>query len=237
MFTLRTGPSRKPFRVHKELLGEISRELRGHVFNEMKEGQEGSMDMAHVSEETMCQFLEFCYTGDYPELKKEPKCSGWGDDDDNEEGPPSSEQLLPNAKLYVFADMYNIPQLKEIAFSKITAHIVRISYSLWDKEIEEFVQLFKYTFENLPEREEMDQLLEYLGKYAAWALNKFKQSENFLNLFVGNDRVDFIKLIFDNVREGSDAPWQPRNVFVEEDHEDVEEADYSSPAQGAFFED
>lgn len=187
------------------------------------------MDMAHVSEETMCQFLEFCYTGDYSELGEEPESpepsssgirkfldekDGACEEEEKEEEEelyPPSEQLLPNAKLYVLADMYNIPRLKDLAFGKLTARIVEIGYC-HGEGTDAFIRLFKYAFENLPEREEMDQLLEYLGKYTAWALNMFREDEDFLNLFAGNYRVDFIKLILGNLQECNSAPWHP-DVF------------------------
>lgn len=205
MFTLRAGPSLKPFRVHKQLLGEISTELRGHVFNDMREGQEGSMDMAHVPEETMFQFLEFCYTGDYPELEEESESS-------EPMTSSSFQKLLPNANLYVLGDMYNITLLKDIAFDKLTAHIIEIGNRLEErKEIDAVIQLFEYAFENLPEREDqIDPLLEYLGRYAAWALDKFRESKDFISLFAGSNRADFVKLIFSNVPNSPTAPWEPR---------------------------
>ncbi|KAI5842927.1 hypothetical protein DFP73DRAFT_552750 [Morchella snyderi] len=71
IFTLYAGQSQKPFHVHKQLLAEMSPELRSHIFNDMKEGHESCMRMEHVSPQTMCQFLEFCYTGAYSEFTDE----------------------------------------------------------------------------------------------------------------------------------------------------------------------
>lgn len=209
MFTLRAGPSLKPFRVHKQLLGEISSELRGHVFNGMKEGQEGSMDMVHVSEETMCRFLEFCYTGDYPEPTASSSPDTKQEEGDKEEEVYASfQKLLPNANLYVLSDMYNIGSLKDNAFAKITAHIIEIGDRLEEKEMKAVVELFEYAFENLPEREnQVDPLLDYLGRYTAWALHRFRENEDFMSLFVGSDRSDFLRLIFNNVRNLDSPPW------------------------------
>lgn len=169
------------------------------------------MDMAHVPEETMFQFLEFCYTGDYPELEEESGSS-------EPMKSPSFQKLLPNANLYVLGDMYNITPLKDIAFDKLTAHIVEIGNRLEGRrEIRAVIQLFEYAFENLPEREDqVDPLLEYLGKYAAWALDKFSENKDFISIFAGNNRVDFVKLIFSNVPNSSVAPWEPHtniNLF------------------------
>lgn len=164
----------------------------------MKEGQDGYMDMSHVSEETMCQFLEFCYTGNYTELAME------------EDSEVPLQQLLPNARLYVLGDMYNIQRLKDVAFDKITAEIISFEYHRLDQdEVGIFIRLFEYALGNLPEREEMDPLLEYFGTYAGWALHKFRENEDFLSLLLGGNRMDFIKVIFSNLIEG-ESPWDLR---------------------------
>ncbi|KAH0605441.1 uncharacterized protein H6S33_004663 [Morchella sextelata] len=86
IFTLFAGQSRKPFHVHKQLLAEISPALKSHVFNDMKEGRENCMEMEHVTPQTMCQFLEFCYTGEYSEFADDIiDGDGTGEEEEQEE--------------------------------------------------------------------------------------------------------------------------------------------------------
>lgn len=154
------------------------------------------MDMMHVSEETMGQFLEFCYTGDYSQLVNEAGGEPY----------PPSQQLLPNTELYILGDMYNIQNLKDLALAKIEKGIREVSYNIDEPETKVFVRLFERAFEDLPEREVADPLLRLLAKYAAWALETLREDKCFINLFMGNDRTDFIALILGNLRKGS-IPW------------------------------
>lgn len=246
MFVLRAGPALKPFRVHKQLLSVVSAELRKHVYNSMKEGEEGSMDMPHVPEETMIRFLQFCYTGNYPERIKPEEvekaatesavtegetvtvdgdaaaaapagANGDAAEDADAEAPAevdeqavAYERLEPNAQIYVFSEMYNIPLLKDIAYANIAAIISGTGYSTLDDATVRtaYINFFKYCFENLPEREDADKLLKFVARYAAWSLHKFRGDDEFYKFFVNSERMDFIKLLFNSLAECGQAPWE-----------------------------
>ncbi|KAL7274090.1 hypothetical protein RUND412_003036 [Rhizina undulata] len=53
------------FYLYKELVAQISQELHAHVYNDMKEGNKGVMDLEDVSPDIMTRFCQWAYTGDY----------------------------------------------------------------------------------------------------------------------------------------------------------------------------
>ncbi|KAH8154802.1 uncharacterized protein LAJ45_01333 [Morchella importuna] len=218
-FTLYAGQSQKPYRVHKELLAAMSPELRNHIFNDMKEGHESCMRMEHVTPQTMCQFLEFCYTGKYAEF---------ADDGDKKRraevqaekptwkqaGILKASALMSHAKLYVLGDIYNVQRLKNEALRNINEIMKDLSagpQSRMPDVAEECINLMRYACDNLPERSAergIDPLVKYLAHCAAWGLDFFRNK--LPELLSTGGRVDFTETFLALLRfrgvEG--PPWE-----------------------------
>ena len=113
------GTDFQAFHIHKDLLAGLSDELRNYVYNDTKEGQESSMEMGQVSPDTMRRFMEFCYSGDY--LYTSGAENDSGDLPKDKDATEAFPLLLTHAKLYVFADMFDIVSLKELFRSKLIA--------------------------------------------------------------------------------------------------------------------
>ena len=114
------GTNLQAFQVHRDLLAGLSDELRTCVYKDMEEGLDLIMDVVgQASQDTIRRFMKFCYSRDYlyaSGTEKNSNCPS--KDKDAIEALPL---LLTHAKLYVFANMFNIISLKELSRSKIIA--------------------------------------------------------------------------------------------------------------------
>ncbi|KAF8461619.1 hypothetical protein BDZ91DRAFT_736678 [Kalaharituber pfeilii] len=133
--------------VHRELLASLSPELRKHIDNEMKEGLNGEMVLYDVDEVTVQCFLQWAYVRDYKISQA------------------TSNALLLHAKLYVFADRFNVGSLKDLSFQKLTSFLDEQSKP--DCSLSANVlSTAKFAVENLPALTErlVDHLLRYIAK-------------------------------------------------------------------------
>lgn len=221
VFTLHIGPSRRRFDIHRALLGAASPEFNKHVYNDMIEGTSGHMTLADEREDTITHFIQWAYTGDYPSpvaslsaltkpledptvllLETEDTASRSSDQELEEDGDPV---LMAHARLYVFAERFNIQQLKQQTFEKLTAEVVAIGVPMERESKTSMIYLISYAFGNLPKCVVKDRLLEYLGLYASWCLESLRMEPEFFELLQTD--IDFVKELFVHVRRGNRAPW------------------------------
>lgn len=222
VFTLHVGPSRRRFDIHKALLGAASPEFKKHVYNDMIEGTSGHMTLSDEREDTITRFIQWAYTGDYPspgaptavpispepgELavlfqEKEDSSSRSSEHEPEEDGDPL---LMAHARLYVFAERFNIQQLKQQTFEKLTTGIVAVGVPMERESKVTMIYLISYAFGNLPKCLIKDRLLEYLGLYASWTLESLRMEPEFFELLQTD--IDFVKELFVHVRRGNKAPW------------------------------
>ena len=207
MFTIRVGTDLQAFHIHKDLLAGLSDEMRNHVYNDTKEGQESSMEMGQVSPDTMRRFMEFCYSGDYLYASGSESSS-----DDPLPGKDAIEALpllLTHTKLYVFANMFNIISLKELSRSKIIA----LTPSF--RELEDrahalaMISLMDYVLHNIPAAAGTpDKLVKFLARYAGYLIEELGGYPEFHAVLAGSGREDFFKVFCRCMRAGeSEAPW------------------------------
>lgn len=189
----------------------------------MVEGQSGNMTLSEEREDTITRFIQWAYTGDYPDpggspsdtidapepgelevLFAEPQEaeSKGGDKDPEEDEDPL---LMAHARLYVFADRFNIQRLKKQTLGKLTARIVGIGVPNTRETKLAMIYLISYAFGNLPKCKLSDPLLDYLGLYASWSLESLRQEPEFFDLLESD--IDFVKELFVHVRRGNKAPW------------------------------
>ncbi|RPA88371.1 hypothetical protein L873DRAFT_1824589, partial [Choiromyces venosus 120613-1] len=189
------------------LLAGLSQEMRNHVYNDMKEGQENCLDLKHISPDTMHRFMEFCYSGDYLYATgAESKNDGPLRDEGATEALPL---LMRHAKLYVFAEMFNIVSLKELSRKKIVA--LGASFGELENRIHglAMISLIEYVLENIPvTSERLDELVKYLAGYAGYLINKLGQYPEFHAVLAGSAREDFFRVFFSWVTARRDrVPW------------------------------
>ncbi|KAG0134226.1 hypothetical protein HOY82DRAFT_232928 [Tuber indicum] len=117
MFTIRAGSDLQPFHFHKELLAQLSDEMRHRVYNDVREGPANTWDLKDMPPEAIHWFMEFCYSGDYLYAPGTDNLRNLPGSREATEAPPP---LVTHTKLYGFAEEFNIASLKELSKSKIT---------------------------------------------------------------------------------------------------------------------
>lgn len=196
----------------------------------MIEGTSGEMTLADEREDTVARFIEWVYTGQYPDPEppsEDPTVAGETEEarfiaainslstsdrqeallqsnssDLEEDGDPV---LMAHAMLYVFADRFNVQKLKQQTFAKLTARIVTIDVPRKRKSRLAIIYLVSYAFGNLPQCRPSEPLLEYLGVYASWILESLREEPEFFDLLESD--IDFLKELLRHVRRGNKAPW------------------------------
>lgn len=176
----------------------------------MVEGISGVMTLSDEREDTVARFVQWAYTGNYPdpEVPLTPTNSDPEVDDSPSQGDDTDMNpiLMAHARLYVFADRFNVQKLKKHTFDKLTVHIMGYGVPATRENKLAIIHLTRYTFGNLPECKTSDPLLVYLGLYASWCLSSLRTEPEFFELLEGD--FDFMKELFAHVENGRRAPWE-----------------------------
>ena len=89
-----------------------------------------------------------------------------------------SDIFLCHAKLYVFADRYDIAKLRRIALSKL--HKVLLKFTLYSQRARDVALLLEYAYRNTASRKsKVDDLRELIVQYAAYHIEKLMPDEVF----------------------------------------------------------
>jgi len=179
--------------------------MRTRVYDDTEEaGQEIRMEMEHVSPDTMHRFMEFCYSGDY--LYAENGSDGPLKDKDATEALPL---LLTHAKLYVFADTFNIASLGELSRNKIIALTPRFGQLEDRAHGLAMISLMSYVLNNIPAATETpDKLVKFLARYAGSLIEKLGGYPEFHAVLASSAREDFFRVFCRCLKAGEvQAPW------------------------------
>jgi len=178
--------------------------MRTYVYKDTKEGQEDGMEVGHVSPDTMHQFMEFCYSGDY--LHAENSSDDPLRDKDATQALPL---LLTHARLYVLADMFNIASLKELSRKKIIA--LTPFFGLLEDRTHglAMISLMDYVLHNMPAATETpDKLVKFLARYAGFLIEELGEYPEFHAVLASSAREDFFREFCRCLRaEEDEAPW------------------------------
>jgi len=125
----------------------------------------------------------------------------------------SSAALPYHTKLYVLADRFNIPSLKDLAFSKIATLHTELGKVTERADLLATLAAVTYAYDNLlahsgslgdsgpaPER-----LLRYFAQYIAWALEIFRYNDEFIKLLASNS--DFAEALVVCCSPALVPPW------------------------------
>ncbi|KAF8460191.1 hypothetical protein BDZ91DRAFT_785494 [Kalaharituber pfeilii] len=198
------------FFIHKALLASLSPELHKHVNNQMREGQEGIIELSDVEQETFKAFLFWAYAREY----RTPN-------------PESPSSLLYHTKLYVFADRFNIAGLSDLSLSKVTTLLVECGMVASPQDITSVTLAIAYACANLPFSTvsssasstagasthsspavsglPSDRLLRYFTQYATWTLDSLRNSREFIDLL--SNSHDFAIAVAVNSSATAHPPW------------------------------
>ncbi|PWW73749.1 hypothetical protein C7212DRAFT_365581 [Tuber magnatum] len=195
--TLYVGRYEDRMEIHKKLLAGLSPELNKHVYNNMREGTEGTIRFPDEEVETVTHFTEWAYTGEYAldgdtppantRSHTAPKRVPW-------------LNLYRHLQIYAFSDKFNIPILKQLAESKFHSEINPL-YPDGSKDVAGLVKLISYAYDNLPGS---DPILKFLTQYASWMLELLRPSKRFNKLMLA--RPEFLKDLLMNLKGPSTKP-------------------------------
>jgi len=181
--------------------------MRTCVYGDTEEGQEISMEMEHVSPDTMHRFMEFCYSGDYLYA---PGAKNNSDDPlKDKDATEALPLLLTHAKLYVLADMLNTASLKELSRKKIIA-LTPFFGVLKDRTHGlAMISLMDYVLHNVPVTSQTsDKLVKFLARYAGFLIENLGGYPEFHAVLASSRREDFFRVFCSWVKAGAgEAPW------------------------------
>lgn len=180
------------------------------------------MNLPDEREDTITRFIQWAYTGDYsvpkpvqitPTVRLDPCKTDDKDKDDKKDDKKEEMRfvvdegkvLMAHARVYVFADRFNIQRLKNRAFEELAARFKAIRVPDTRENKLAIISLDSYAFANLPKCEPSDPLLAYLGLYTSWSLDTLREEPEFLELLESD--IDFMKELFMHVKKGDKAPW------------------------------
>ncbi|PHH79273.1 hypothetical protein CDD80_5268 [Ophiocordyceps camponoti-rufipedis] len=103
-FRFIVGPDRREFHLHSALVSRQSAVLDNLVNGDFREAKNKEAVLEDVDEHTFVRFCEFAYTGDYSEPKPEMV---------------ESAILVTHARLYVFADCYQVDKLADVSVHRL----------------------------------------------------------------------------------------------------------------------
>ncbi|KAF8470736.1 hypothetical protein BDZ91DRAFT_718876 [Kalaharituber pfeilii] len=179
--------SRTTFYIHRDLLASLSPELRKHIDNEMKEGLSGEMLLHDVDKDTLRRFLQWAYVKEYT------PCFG-----------PKDTMFL-HAKLYAFAERFNITSLKDLSFEKFTSLLTKRLFNPDPRLSTDVLSVARFAIDNLPALTE--RLVEYLLASIAWMLDDVRGLTDFADLI--HAHPDAAVAIFHLARPAQKPPVQP----------------------------
>ena len=108
-----------------------------------------------------------------------------------------SEVFLSHAQLYVFAEKYDIQDLKMLALDNL--HDVLTVYTLYEERTGDIITLLRYVSENTGEPVEGNEdLRTLLGLYVGFEMDMLMKDEGFRNVMIDDGGAllgDFIKMV------------------------------------------
>ena len=107
--------------------------------------------------------------------------------------------FLGHARLYVFADKYDIIPLKALVLAKL--HDTLCKFSLYEARFGDILELVRYVYENTPSRTPRDSLRELVTHYVAYEAKKLAASEQGLDLVEENGSFarDLLSMVLEEV--------------------------------------
>lgn len=160
-----------------------------------EEEQKGVYIFEDTSDGTLARFIEWAYTGDYPTVISaiEPVETSTKETEDTEpvvkenDTVPVAETdftfenhpLLAHIHLYIFCRIYLIPDLQDLAFSKMTACFTDLGKPNDLDTQFAVISALRVSFRKLPAH---DPLLDWMAQYAAYSIDKLRTQGSFHDL-------------------------------------------------------
>ncbi|MCJ1243638.1 hypothetical protein MMC30_000835 [Trapelia coarctata] len=132
----------------------------------------------------------------YPLLSKTTNTSPRTNESANEDCTPI---FLGHARLYVFAEKYDIKPLRAAALNKL--HRTLSTFKLYEARYGDIVALIRYSYDNTPSRRVMDPLREMLVHYVAYEATRVARCGQCMELVQENGSFasDLLGMVLERV--------------------------------------
>lgn len=210
---LKTEDSPRLFKIHKSLLEAKSYVLSTAIDGDFCEGQEKVYTFKNTHITTLARFVEWAYTGTYPEIIEETE--DWDSDSETEHQTAETDsklkdiskaaeknEILSHVNLYIFAEIYMVPEIQTLAFERATAHLVKLRKPKTEVQKKDVIDVLLAAFSELTSD---DTLVDWLARYASWCIEELRTHGAFLSLLIINPIA--CSKIFLAVRSANSPPW------------------------------
>jgi hypothetical protein len=215
-----SGP--ESIKIHEKLFASKCKGAAGAFKHDFAERTRGRYAFTETTLDTVAQFTEWAYTGDYTDTTvidiDVPESIQDEDSGNGLECPPPSppvdggesktvqaHTLLGHLRLYKFSEIYLVPQLNELAFSKFTAVLVEMGKP---KNLQEQLVVIDCLSLAFSELLLGDELQQWLARYAAWSLESLRHQTEFQDLLQTSPALS--SRMMDMLIPVSEPPWSTK---------------------------
>ncbi|KAG2001409.1 hypothetical protein GB937_010198 [Aspergillus fischeri] len=200
--------------------------FQGQNHHGLRRREERVYKFQDTSEGTLARFIEWSYTGDYPDVitATHPLGRKSGKEEiatiNVEEGhtltaagtsfTSDNHPLLAHICLYIFCSIYHISKLQKLAFEKVTARFSDLeALDSLDTQLA-VVAALRLSFRKLSTQ---DPLLDWMAQYAAYYVGKLQWQTGFHELLRESPTLSTRIVLFLN--PASSPPWKtPKSKHV-----------------------
>ncbi|KAE8324913.1 hypothetical protein BDV39DRAFT_207431 [Aspergillus sergii] len=200
--------STRVFKVHKALLDAKCKAVASAFNGNFTERQNGVYTFADTAEETLARFLEWAYRGDYAEpvvKRKDTTSDKVKEDAASDQLDILDHPLIAHMALYIFSEVYIVPNLKKLVFAKIKAAIEVMNKPHTADDRRGVISLLKLVYTTIPANKSSEELQEWLTHYTAYSLEELRGQPSF------NDVLrlcpDLASKILSRVNPANSPPW------------------------------
>lgn len=184
-----------------------------------EEEQKGVYIFRDTSEGTLARFIEWAYTRDYPSvINPIAPVETSTKETENTKTVVKKRNTVPVAKtdftfenhpllahihLYIFGSIYLIPDLQDLAFSKMTACFTDLEKpNDLDTQLA-VISALRVSFRKLPTH---DRLLDWMAQYAAYSIDKLRTQRSFHDLLKCSPKLASRMVL--SLNPASSPPWK-----------------------------
>ncbi|KAE8414137.1 hypothetical protein BDV36DRAFT_15235 [Aspergillus pseudocaelatus] len=200
--------STRVFKVHKALLDAKCKAVASAFNGNFTERQNGVYTFSDTSEGTLSRFLEWAYRGDYtePVVKRKDTASDKIKKDHASNQLESLDYpLMAHMALYIFSEVYIVPNLKDLVFAKIKAAIEVINKPRTEDDQRGVISLLKLAYTMIPANKSSADLQEWLAHYAAFSLEELRGQPSFNDVLKLSP--DLASKILSRSNPADSPPW------------------------------
>ncbi|KAK6813265.1 hypothetical protein RU639_010944 [Aspergillus parasiticus] len=196
------------FKVHQALLDAKCKAVASAFRGNFNERQNGVYTFSDTSEETLARFLEWAYRGDYtePVVKRKDTASDKVKEDAASDLLDSLDHpLIAHMALYIFSEVYIVPNLKELVFTKMKAAIEVMNKPHTADDRRGVISLLRLAYTKIPANKSSAELQEWLARYAAYSLKELRGQPSFNDVLELSP--DLASKILSRLNPANSPPW------------------------------